>query len=356
MNRDVTTNEHESAAASPAAAAPASGTTPQRAGAAQRPVLRFAPSPNGELHLGHALSALINWEMARRLGGRLLLRIEDIDLGRTRQQYIDQIYEDLAWLGITWETPVRRQSEHFADYAAAAAKLAAMGLLYPCFATRAEIEAAAVPGALDPDGAPLYPGLHRTLASAEIARRRAAGERPALRLHMRAAIDAARRMAHAELTFCAADFAQDAPLRTVLKPRGRTAGQGSVQREPDADGKLELTELPTHPDRWGDVVIQRKDVPTSYHLAVVVDDALQGVTHVVRGADLLAATDLHRLLQLLLGLPAPVYHHHRLLLGEDGRKLAKSRRDTSLRALRAGGCTAAGIQRMLGFAEAPDEP
>ncbi len=289
---------------------------------AAQPVLRFAPSPNGELHLGHALSALTNWDMARRLGGRLLLRIEDIDLGRTRQPFVDQIFEDLEWLGITWEQPVRRQSQHFADYDAAAATLAAMGLLYPCFATRAEIEAHATPGAVDPDGAPLYPGLHRGLSRGEIAERRAAGERPAIRLDMAAALAAATRRSPGTLTFRA------------------------------MDDDLHLTDQPAHPERWGDVVIQRKDVPTSYHLAVVVDDALQGVTHVVRGADLLAATDLHRLLQVLLRLPSPIYHHHRLLLGDDGRKLAKSRRDTSLRELRVQGHTADDVRRLIGLAAA----
>lgn len=287
--------------------------------AATHPVLRFAPSPNGELHLGHALSALTNLDMAHRLGGRLLLRIEDIDLGRTQEPFIDQIFEDLAWLGITWEHPVRRQSQHFADYEAAAAKLQAMGLLYPCFATRAEIEAHAKPGAVDPDGAPLYPGLHRGLSRDEIASRRAAGERPAMRLDMTAALATAARLAPGALSFRAMDDA------------------------------LCITDQSAHPERWGDVVIQRKDAPTSYHLAVVVDDALQGVTHVVRGADLFAATGLHRLLQILLGLPAPIYHHHRLLLGDNGRKLAKSRRDTSLHELRAQGLTAAEVHRLVGL-------
>lgn len=311
-----TTRERQGEKSAPTAG---EGAAPAADQARERPVLRFAPSPNGELHLGHALSALTNVEMAHQLGGRLLLRIEDIDLGRTRQAFVDQITSDLAWLGVAWEEPVRRQSAHFADYEAAAARLAAMGLVYPCFASRTEIEAAAAPGVFDPDGALLYPGLYRDLEHAEIERRRAAGERPAMRLNMRAALAAAARLA---------------PGRLHLRAM---------------DEQLRVTTAEARPERWGDVIIQRKDVPTSYHLAVVVDDALQGVTHVVRGEDLLAATDLHRLLQVLLGLPQPIYHHHRLLLGDDGRKLAKSRRDTSLRALREKGLTPADVRRMIGL-------
>lgn len=286
-------------------------------------MLRFAPSPNGELHLGHALSALTNWKLARQLGGRLLLRIEDIDLGRARKAYVEQIFEDLAWLGIAWETPVRRQSEHFAAYTGAADKLAAMGLLYPCFASRAEISASARPGAFDPDGGPLYCGPHRALTPEDVQRRLAGGERPAMRLNMAKAVARAREM-------------QPDPI--VIR---------TLDRHQRIDKRV------AEPDRWGDVIIQRKEVPTSYHLAVVVDDAVQGVTHVVRGQDLLAATDLHRLLQVLLGLPAPIYHHHRLLLGEDGQKLAKSRRDTCLRHLRDQGRTPGDIRRLIG-AVGPD--
>lgn len=302
------------------------GTVSKRAATAgegeQRAVLRFAPSPNGALHLGHALSALTGFEMARRLGGRFLVRIEDIDAGRSRAEHVDGIFRDLAWLGITWEEPVLFQSRHLADYAAAAARLAGMGLLYPCFATRAEIAAAADPQARDPDGAPLYPGLHRHLSAGEIARRKADGQSFAMRLDMQAALATLRTMAGDEpLTFAALDEA--------LQPR-------TVQADPA---------------RWGDVVLQRKDVPTSYHLSVVIDDARQGITHVVRGLDLLAATDLHRLLQVLLGLPAPLYHHHRLLLGEDGSKLSKSRGAKSLAALRAQGVTAADIRRLVGLGQ-----
>jgi glutamyl-Q tRNA(Asp) synthetase len=269
-------------------------------------VFRFAPSPNGELHLGHALSALVGYERAMAAGGRFLLRIEDIDIGRTRPEFVDGIFEDLAWLGLAWEEPVLFQSQRFEAYRAAARLLEAMGLLYPCFATRSEIEAAAVPGAVDPDGAPLYPGIWKGRAPEEIARMRDTGAPAALRIDMEAAL----RAASASL-----------------------GGRPLTFTELGVDGEAQTIEA--RPERWGDAVIVRKDVPTSYSLAVVVDDAWQGVTHVTRGRDLLAATDLHRLLQVLLDLPEPVYHHHRLIVDESGRKLAKSAKDTSLRELRA---------------------
>lgn len=288
-----------------------------------RPVFRFAPSPNGELHLGHALSALTGFEMARRLGGRFLVRIEDIDTGRSRDAHIRQIIEDLAWLGLEWEEPVMRQSERFPAYAAAAQELFGRGLLYPCFATRRQLEQAAEadPAATDPDGAPLYPGLYRNADGAEIARRKAAGEPFCLRLDMaRAIAEAGQLTGGATLSFTELDEA------------------GAVVRLVAAD-----------PARWGDAIIVRKDTPASYHIAVVIDDAAQGVTHVTRGLDLYAATDVHRLLQVLLGLPAPLYHHHRLVCGPDGRKLSKSLSDTSLRALRASGLTPADVRRLAGL-------
>jgi glutamyl-Q tRNA(Asp) synthetase len=285
-----------------------------------RPVFRFAPSPNGELHLGHALSALIGYERAQACGGRFLLRIEDIDLARSRPQFVEGIREDLAWLGIAWEETVVLQSQRFAAYRAAADRLERMGLLYPCFATRTEIEAAAREDACDPDGAPLYPGLYKGRDPGETSQRRAAGEPFALRLDMQAAIDAA------------AAIPDGQPLTFV---------ELSDTGEPHT--------VHARPARWGDAVIVRKDIPASYHLAVVVDDAWQGVTHVTRGQDLYAATDLHRLLQVLLGLPAPVYHHHRLIRDDAGRKLAKSARDTSLRSLRAAGHVPADIRRMVGL-------
>ena len=284
-------------------------------------VFRFAPSPNGEMHLGHALSALIGYERAQMLGGRFLVRIEDIDTGRSRAQFVAGIFADLAWLGIAWEEPVVFQSQRMPAYGAAARRLEEMGLLYPCFATRAEIEAAAAGGPADPDGAPLYPGLFRGRDAREVARRKAAGEPFALRIDMGAAISVA---------------------------AARLGGAPLVFTEHDEDGRPQ--EIAARPERWGDAVIVRKDVPASYHLAVVVDDAWQGVTHVTRGRDLYAATDLHRLLQLLLDLPAPIYQHHRLVTDAHGRKLAKSARDTSLRSLRESGATPADIRLMVGLA------
>jgi glutamyl-Q tRNA(Asp) synthetase len=284
-------------------------------------VCRFAPSPNGYLHLGHALSGLTNFDLARAADGRFLLRIEDIDRARCRAELEAAIYEDMAWLGVTWERPVRRQSQHLEDYRAALARLEALGLIYPSFESRAEISAlaGAAPGSQprDPDGAPLYPGTARALSNAERARRVAAGEPHALRLDMAAALARA-----------GADLAW---TETGAGPDGET---GTVAAAPE---------------RWGDVVLGRKDVPASYHLAVVIDDARQGVTHVVRGRDLFWSTSVHRLLQALLELPAPVYHHHRLVLDPDGRKLSKSTKATALRSLRHEGVTAAAIRRMVGL-------
>lgn len=281
-------------------------------------VFRFAPSPNGHLHLGHALSALLNHEMARASGGRLILRIEDIDATRCRPEYEAAILEDLAWLGLAWEEPVRRQSEHLDDYRAALARLERQGLVYPGFESRAEIarlvaaREAAGPWPRDPDGAPLYPGAARELAPEVRARRLAAGEPYALRLDMAAAL------------------ARVGPL--AWEETGLQAGRVAAA-----------------PEAWGDVVLARKETPTSYHLAVVVDDALQGVSHVVRGEDLFWSTSVHRVLQALLGLPAPVYHHHRLIRDADGRKLAKSTHATALRELRAQGLTPADVRRMVGL-------
>jgi glutamyl-Q tRNA(Asp) synthetase len=287
-----------------------------------RPVLRFAPSPNGPLHLGHALSALTGLAWARRLGGRYLVRIEDIDPERSSEAHIDGIFRDLAWLGVPWEEPVLRQSQHLERYEAAAAQLARLGVLYPCFASRREIaEASAAQGAArDPDGAPLYPGLHRDMASEDIAERRQRGEPFVMRLDM---------------------------TRAFALAEGRLGGAPLDFVELNEDGGQQI--ILCDPRRWGDVVIQRKDVPTSYHLSVVVDDAAQDITHVTRGWDLFAATDIHRLLQVLLGLPTPLYAHHRLIVDESGRKLAKSARDTSLAELRAAGATPADIRRTVGL-------
>ncbi|MEZ5817327.1 MAG: tRNA glutamyl-Q(34) synthetase GluQRS [Hyphomicrobiaceae bacterium] len=283
-------------------------------------MLRFAPSPTGRLHLGHALSALLNRDMARRLGGRMLIRIEDTDLARCRPKFVQAILDDLAWLGIRSDGPILRQSEHLGVYRNAASRLDELGLLYPCFATRQEIQAAAVPGRVDPDGAPLYPALHRHLDPHEVEDRKAAGQPFALRLDMARAIEVGLQLA-GEAAFAYTE------LDEGLAPR----------------------RVHTNPARWGDVVIQRKETSASYHLAVVVDDARQGMTHVVRGADLQAATDIHRLLQVLLGLPEPYYHHHRLIVEAGGRKLSKRAGDTSLAALRARGATLSEIHRLVGL-------
>jgi glutamyl-Q tRNA(Asp) synthetase len=286
-----------------------------------RPVFRFAPSPNGELHLGHALSALLSYDQARAAGGRFLVRIEDIDVGRTRPEYVAGIFEDLRWLGIEWEEPVVFQSARMPAYGAAVERLEALGVLYRCFATRSEIEpAAGAEAEKDPDGAPLYPGLWRGRPEGDIADALAGGRPYALRVD----IAKARRVAALSL-----------------------AGRPLTFVEVGTDGTYELIEA--RPERWGDAVIVRKDVPASYHLAVVVDDGWQGVTHVTRGRDLYAATDLHRLLQVLLGLPEPRYHHHRLVVDGDGRKLAKSARDTSLRSLRERGVSADEVRRLVGL-------
>lgn len=279
------------------------------------PVFRFAPSPNGYLHLGHALSALLNAEGAKAAAGRLLLRIEDIDEARCRPEYKAAIYEDLTWLGIAWERPVRRQSEHYGDYRAALARLDAMGLTYRSYETRSEIGRAAA--GYDPDGAPLYPGRLNTIIGADERRRRNdAGEPYALRLDMAAAV------------------ARTGALTWEETGAGPSGDTGSIAAEPTA---------------WGDVILARKETPTSYHLAVVVDDAAQGVTDVVRGRDLFPATSVHRLLQVLLGLPAPRYHHHRLILDAEGVKLSKSTSATGLRELRARGATAADIRKAVGL-------
>ena len=292
---------------------------PVTSGAANvAPVLRFAPSPNGYLHLGHAYSALFNDRLARELGGRLILRIEDIDPQRSRREFEAAILEDLEWLGVTWEEPVRRQSEHFADYELALERLNEMGLLYPCFCTRTDI-ANAVSSLhdwpLDPDGSPLYPGTCKRLSAEDRARRTGSGLHAGLRLDMSAALALAK------------DRIGWSEYGEASKPRDVTA----------------------EPALWGDVLLARKDVPTSYHLAVVVDDALQGVTDVARGMDLFSATSLHRLLQNLLDLPAPNYRHHRLIEDDEGAKLSKSQRSPALRELRAQGVSAAQVRRRLGF-------
>jgi glutamyl-Q tRNA(Asp) synthetase len=292
------------------------------------PIFRFAPSPNGYLHLGHALSAVLNFDMAQRSGGRFVLRIEDIDAARCRPEYEAAIYEDLAWLGLCWEEPVLRQSARLSAYEAALGQLDAMGLIYPSFESRAEIARLVAdrdrdgPWPRDPDGVPLYPGCAKSLSAAERRRRLDAGDPFALRLDMTAALALAGRRG------CTT------PLCWVEIDAGSNGNAHPVVADPAA---------------WGDVILARRDVPTSYHLSVVVDDAHQGVTHVVRGHDLFHATSLHRLLQDLLGLPRPVYHHHRLICDAEGRKLSKATRATGLRELRAAGATPADIRRAVGL-------
>jgi glutamyl-Q tRNA(Asp) synthetase len=286
------------------------------------PVFRFAPSPNGYLHLGHAYSALLNFDLARQAGGRFLLRIEDIDPARCRPEFETAVHEDLAWLGIAWETPVRRQSEHLADYRHAVENLSAQGLVYPSFESRAEIAGLVAereangPWPRDPDGAPLYPGAAKLLSPATRARLLESGAPYALRLDMAAA--------------CA-----------------RAGDLGWIERGEGPDG--EAGAVAARAEAWGDVILARKETPTSYHLSVVIDDALQGVTEVVRGQDLFWATSVHRLLQRLLGLSQPGYRHHRLVLDRAGRKLSKSTEATGLRELRASGATPADIRRMAGL-------
>jgi glutamyl-Q tRNA(Asp) synthetase len=284
------------------------------------PVFRFAPSPNGYLHLGHAFSALLNEQLARDSGGRLLLRIEDIDTTRCRPEFEAAILEDLAWLGVTFAQPVRRQSDHLADYRKAVAKLDGLGLVYPSFESRAElarlVAARGESWPRDPDGSPLYAGEAGELSPAERERLIASGAPYALRLDMAKAI------------------ARAGPLTWQEDGAGPDGETGLVAARPQA---------------WGDVVLARKDTPTSYHLSVVVDDALQGITDVVRGQDLFHATSVHRLLQALLGLPAPRYCHHRLILDGEGRKLAKSTGATGLRELRLQGLTPEDIRKRLGL-------
>ena len=262
-------------------------------------VTRFAPSPTGYLHLGHVRSALEGWRTARQAGGRFLLRLEDIDHTRCRAEYAAAIVEDLAWLGLDWDGPIRRQSEHFADYRAALARLEAVGLIYPCFCTRHAIQAEIARSGGAPQGemgAP-YPGTCRHLGAAERTEKRGLAPDYALRLDVAAAI------------------ARTGPLAWM------------------EDGRR----IEADPALLGDVVLARKEMPASYHLAVTTDDALQGVTLVTRGADLFAATHIHRLLQALLGLPTPQYRHHPLLTDAAGRRLAKRDRAMTIRAMRQAG-------------------
>ncbi len=273
------------------------------------PVLRFAPSPNGLLHLGHAYSALFTDFWAGRLGGTFLLRLEDTDIGRCRPEFAVAIKDDLAWLGLSWPEPVMVQSERFAVYEAAADRLKARGLLYPCDCTRQEIAERA--RGRDPDGAPLYDGKCRIHGLAG-----GPGRQIQWRLDLARAIGLT-----GPLSF------------TVAAPTPLDRPQIRYAR----------------PALWGDVVLQRKDTPTSYHLSVVVDDNAQAVTHVTRGRDMEPSTDVHVLLMMLLGLPQPIYTFHRLIRGEDGRKLSKSKGAPTLRSLRESGWTPADVRAAVGL-------
>lgn len=281
-------------------------------------VTRCAPSPTGYLHAGHAYAAGIAWLRACRTGGRFLLRIEDIDTTRCRPEFTAAVFEDLNWLGLRWEQPVRQQSQHFPDYAAALDRLRQLGLLYPCFCTRKQIQAEIDAAGRAPHGfeGAVYPGTCRHLGDTERVQRIATGEVYALRLDIAAACQHARGW----------------PLHW----HDEEAGPQSVTPELLIQG-------------FGDVVLARKDIPASYHLCVTHDDALQGVTLVTRGSDLFAATHLHRLLQALFGWPVPAYAHHRLLLDDSGERLAKRKNAPMLRDLRAAGITPAAVWRQVGL-------
>lgn len=284
-----------------------------------QPIFRFAPSPNGYLHLGHAYSALFTQRAAHAIGGTVLLRIEDIDILRSKPEFDAAILEDLHWLGFEWPEPVMRQSDRFAAYQQAAEVLGQSRLLYPCFCTRTDVAEHAT--GTDPEGGPLYPGTCRHLHTSEVEQRIRAGEQVQWRLKM------------------------DNALARV--------GDMLVVREcpvTDRDVRFEAERPRTaEPSRWGDVVVIRKDTPTSYHLSVVVDDAAQAVTHVTRGMDLHSATDIHVLLQALLGLPSPIYAHHGLITDALDMKLSKSAGSPPLRALRDAGWTPADVRRRLDF-------
>ena len=286
------------------------------------PVFRFAPSPNGFLHLGHAYSALLNFDLARENGGRMLLRIEDIDPTRCRPEYENAIFEDLAWLGIAWEQPVRRQSEHLDVYREAVERLEREGLVYPAFESRSQIVKLVIAkdkeGAWprDPDNAPLYPGHAKDMSARDRATQIASGARYVLRL----------------------DMAKAAARSDDLSWNEEGSGPAG-----------ETGRVAARPEQWGDVIIARKETPTSYHLAVTVDDHLQGVTLVSRGEDLLPATHVHGLLQALLDYHTPRYAHHRLLTDAQGRRFAKRDQALTLRALREAGVAAADVRKRAGF-------
>jgi glutamyl-Q tRNA(Asp) synthetase len=294
-----------------------------------KPILRFAPSPNGYLHLGHAYSALMTHGMAQAIGGTMLLRIEDIDLNRSKPEFVAAIFEDLRWLGLNWPEPVMRQSDRFAAYAQAFERLVQMGLVYPCFCSRTEVAEQA--DGTDPDGAPRYGGKCRGISREVALGRIANGERAAWRIEMGKAL---------ATQVLPLECHEHEPFLTVSNEHRITLDE------------RHLTVRRLHPEDWGDAVIVRKDTPTSYHLSVVVDDAAQAVSHVTRGRDLYRATDLQVLLQKLLDLPTPIYAHHELIRDEGDKKLSKSKGAPALSSLREAGVTAEEVRRRVGFSEA----
>ncbi len=288
------------------------------------PIFRFAPSPNGLMHLGHAYSAIFNLKMARENDGKMLLRIEDIDTVRCTPENEKLMLEDLEWIGFEWDEKPMRQSGQFERYAETISDLFDEGIAYPSTMSRREIaeavEAMTAGGKswqTDPDGAPHYPGNERSLNADERVEVMAGNRQYAMRLDLQTAVS----MLTNQLTW----------NETGAGPEGQS---GTIFAEPDI---------------WGDVILGRKDIPASYHLSSVLDDAIQGVTYIVRGRDIFHATSVHRLLQELLQLPVPDYHHHDLILDEDGRKLSKSRQSTALRHLREAGMTASDVHRMIGL-------
>ncbi len=279
-----------------------------------KPIFRFAPSPNGFLHLGHAYSALLNFHYAKKINADFLLRIEDIDLARSKKVFIDAIYQDLTWLGLSWQKPILMQSSNFNSYKKAANHLIEMDLLYPCFCTRKEIAKNAIKK--DPDGAPLYNEHCKILSKGDVVKKISDSLPHQWRLNMDEAIK-------------------------------QTGNLTYLSAQPNPTSKL--IEHQIRPQDWGDVVILRKDYPTSYHLSVVIDDAAQNISHIVRGKDLQHSTDVHRILQKLLGLNSPIYTHHDLILDDDNLKLAKSKNSMAIRDLREQGLSAKEIKEKFGF-------
>lgn len=281
-----------------------------------QPIFRFAPSPNGQLHLGHAFSALLTQELAQKADGKLLLRIEDIDTIRCTDESIEQMLNDLDWVGFSWDEEPRRQSAHFVDYENALNTLHAESLLYPCFCSRSQIKANAT-GEKDPDGAPLYPGTCKHMSPYDRDKKLDSDAAYALRLDMKKAL----------------------------------AKVGDVTWQELSEDLNEAEIITADPAAWGDVILARKYTPTSYHLSVVIDDADQGITHVTRGKDLYFATAVHRVLQELLELPEPKYMHHGLILDDGGNKLSKSKKSLSLAALKKRDWTPEQVRAQLGFEE-----